>query len=68
MNPSMVQDLAKCREAELRMSRTSNAARRARREGWCGRSAVFRNARLRGRALLGRLLVEAGLHLITTSE
>lgn len=68
MNPSMIQDLAKCREAELRMSRSPRAARRDWRRGPRHRSATFRKARLRSRSLLGRVLVEAGLHLIATSE
>lgn len=68
MNPSMIQDLAKCREAELRMSRSPRAARLDRRRGPRRRPAVVRNVRLRARSLIGRVLVEAGLHLIATSE
>jgi hypothetical protein len=68
VNPSMIEDLAKYREAELRMSRAPKAARSGRRVGSRGRSAAMRGARLRGRALLGRFLVEAGLHLLATSD
>lgn len=67
MNPSMIQGLAKCREAELRLSRASSAARYGSRGRQWGRSAAMKGIRLRGRALLGRFLVEAGLHLLATS-
>lgn len=68
MNPSMIQGLAKYREAELRLSRASSAAPYGSRGRPRGRSAAMKSARLRGRALLGRFLLEAGLHLLATSD
>jgi hypothetical protein len=69
MNPNMAQDLVKCREAELRMSRGPGAARPAWQRRRRGRHpGGSRRALLRGRALIGRLLVEAGLHLLATTE
>ena len=68
MNPSMIGDLAKCREAELRMSRAPRVARSAWQRRPRGRRAALRGALLRGRALLGRFLLEAGLHLLATSD
>ena len=69
MNPNMAQELVRCREAELRMSRGARVARPGSQRGRRGRrSGGSRRALLRGRALIGRLLLEAGLHLLTTSE
>jgi hypothetical protein len=68
MNPLMAEDLVKCREAELRTSRAPNVARPSGQEGPQGRSAASRRALLRGRALSGRLLLEAGLHLLAATE
>ncbi len=67
MNPRMIQDLAKLREAELRMSMTPRVTRSGVAEGR-GRPFVSRHVLLRGRALLGRVLVEAGLHLLATTD
>jgi hypothetical protein len=68
MNPSMIQGLAKCRQAELSLSRASSVARYGSQGRPRARSAAMKGARLRGRALLGRFLLEAGLHLLATSD
>jgi hypothetical protein len=67
VNSRMIEDLAKLREAELRMSTAPRVTRSAEEEGR-GRQFVSRHVLLRGRALLGRLLVEAGLHLLATID
>ncbi len=68
MNSRMIEDLAKLREAELRMSMTPRVARSGWEEAGPGRPFVSRHVLLRGRARLGRLLVEAGLHLLATTD
>jgi hypothetical protein len=64
----MIQDLAKCRQAELRLSGASSAARYGSQGRPRGRAAAQKGGRRRGRALLGRFLLEAGLHLLATSD